>query len=138
MARRNKAEMAAARELEARIVAVLQHDHPAARIAVGKALVLLLNRQTMDEKTVRETKHSNNRGFNQGDAYKGQQHAEYFMKHGTLTDWQFNYWTRSRIWRTDPTTFERTLTGFGDPKSYLAKYRGQLMEEAAAKAAHAA
>ncbi len=137
MARRNKAEMAAARELEARIVSVLQRDHPAARIAVGKALALLLARQTTDEKTSRETKHTNQRGFNQPDAWKGQQHAEHFQRTGELTDWMFNYWTLSRIYRTNP-DLTRTLVGFGEPKSHLAKYRGQLAEEAEIKREKAA
>ena len=137
MARRNKAEMAAARELETRIVSVLQHHHPKARQAVGKALALLLARQTTDEKTSRETKHTNQRGFNQPDAWKGQQHAEHFQRNGELTDWMFNYWTLSRIYRTNP-DMTRTLVAFGEPKSHLAKYRGQLAEEAQIKQEKAA
>lgn len=137
MARRNKAEMAAAREMEARIVSVLQRDHPAARIAVGKALALLLARQTTDEKLSKETKHTNQRGFNQPDAWKGQQHAEHFLRTGELTDWMFNYWTLTRNYR-DNGDMTRTLVSFGAPKAHLAKYRGQLMEEAEIKRVRAA
>lgn len=130
MARRNKAEMAAARELEARIVAALTRNDEVGRKAVGRALSLLLERQTTDEKRTQETRHSNQRGFTQGDAKKGQLHAEYFNRTGTLTDFQFNYWTRTRN-RNPVTGF---ITSFGGPANHIIKYRGQLLEEAEKKA----
>jgi hypothetical protein len=133
MARRNKMEMAAARALESRIVAVLSRTDNLGRQAVGRALGLLLDRQTTDEKRDHETRHSNDRGFTQGDAVKGQKHAEYFNAHGTLTDFQFNYWTRIRI-----RDLNGYITGFGDAANHIVKYRGQLMDEAELKRAREA
>ena len=83
---------------------------------VGRALVALMNRQTEDEKTGLQTKHDNSRGFSAPDAKSGTLCARYFLKHGTLQDWQFANWMRD----------ER-----GIPR--IAKYSRQLNEIALEK-----
>ena len=61
---------------------------------VGRALVALMKRQTEDEKSSLQTKHENARGFSASDAKSGTLCARYFLKHGTLQDWQFANWMR--------------------------------------------
>lgn len=87
--------------------------------AVGRALVHLFNRQTDDEKSTNDTRHYNNRGFTGADARQGTIGAKYYLKHRKLLDWQVAIWTKpnAKGW------------------SRLAKYHGQINEEAAKKAA---
>lgn len=84
---------------------------------VGRALVALYKRQTEDEKTSLQTKHDNSRGFSAPDAKSGTLCAKYFLRHGTLQDWQFANWMREEK---------------GLPR--IAKYVRQLNEIALAKA----
>ena len=60
--------------------------------AVGRALVVLFKRQTEAEKQENVAKIVNNLGFTKADAFKGSVTAKYFLKHGSLQDWQLNYW----------------------------------------------
>jgi hypothetical protein len=85
---------------------------------VGRALVVLLNRQTADEQATAHTTHTNNRGFSQSDAKSGTLCAKYYLKHNKLEPWMIGNWTRH--WR-------------GQPR--IAKYWVQLNEAAQAKAA---
>lgn len=55
---------------------------------VGRTLVQLYNRQTSDEKRDKETKYTNKRGFNHGDAKLLTGLAQYFIQHGSLTEKQ--------------------------------------------------
>lgn len=129
MARRNKVEMAAARELEGKIVSVLRREDEVGMHAVGRALVHLLNRQTTQEKASMDTIEHNNRGFNSTDALIGQSHAEYYMKNGRLTDNQTRYWQRKAV---KDHTGKRVAWGL--PSDRIVKYRVQLAEEATLKA----
>jgi hypothetical protein len=85
---------------------------------IGRALVVLLERQTADEKLHASTTHTNHRGFSQSDARSGTLSAMYYLKHKRLESWQIKAWTRP--WK-------------GMPR--IAKYWLQLDEEAQSKAA---
>lgn len=84
---------------------------------VGRALVALLERQTAGEQSSNETTEHNGVGFTGADARSGTMTAKYFIKHGTLLDWQRELWTK------------RNAAG----ASRLSKYHRQLNEIAAAK-----
>jgi hypothetical protein len=86
---------------------------------VGRACVALFRRQTEDEKVMNTAKHNNNRGFTQADARQGSITAKYFIKNGTLLEWQINQWLKTDV--------------RGTPR--IVKYWKQLAEEAAKKAA---
>lgn len=87
--------------------------------AVGRALLVLRNRQTADEQVSESTKHHNNRGFRPCHARMGTSMANFFEKTGYLTPKQVAYWR----------TKEKT------GKMRIAIYWRQLMEEAERKAA---
>ena len=53
--------------------------------AVARAMVVLFDRQTQDEKQAESTTHHNNRGFNHGDAKKGTYMARWVLSGRTLT-----------------------------------------------------
>ena len=59
---------------------------------VGRALVALFTRQTLDEQASNATKHENDLGFQHSDAKRGTITAKYYLKHGTLQDWQVEPW----------------------------------------------
>lgn len=61
---------------------------------IGRALVVLFNNQTEDEKRVNDTNQDNGVGFTGADAHSGCISAKYFLKHGTLQDWQIERWTK--------------------------------------------
>lgn len=81
---------------------------------VGRALVVLFNRQTESEKATSTTKENNNIGFTGFDAKSGSITAKYYLKHKRLEDWQIEKWTK-------------TMKG-GYPK--LCSYHRQLNEAA--------
>lgn len=85
---------------------------------VGRALVALFERQTESEKHANTTNDLNSRGFAGSDAKPGSIAAKYYLKRGTLLDWQLERWTK--------------VGANGFPK--LAKYHRQLNEIAVAKA----
>jgi hypothetical protein len=87
--------------------------------AVGRALIVLRNRQTADEQRTEQTKHQNGRGFRPCHARMGTSMANFFERRGYLTEKQVNYW-RARM---------------ADGNSRIEIYSRQLLEEAAAKAA---
>ena len=89
---------------------------------IGRALVALLKRQTQDERTANTTNVHNNRGFMSCDARSGSIGAKYFLKHGTLLDWQVEKWMKP--------------TASGTPR--IVKYSKQLNEVANEKLAAAA
>lgn len=87
--------------------------------AIGRALVALNNRQTVDEQQTESTKYHNNRGFKSSDAKIGTSCANYFSKHGYLTPKQLIFW--------------RKLTKSG--RSKIEIYARQLLEQANLNAA---
>jgi hypothetical protein len=87
--------------------------------AVGRALIVLRDRQTADEKVSERTKHLNGRGFRPCHARMGTSMADFFERRGYLTEKQTNYW-RAKM---------------ADGNSRIEIYSRQLLEEAAAKAA---
>lgn len=83
--------------------------------AVEKAIVVLYNRQTVDEQMAKDTRHKNGRGFSAGDARKGSYMAKYVLDGNHL----------SGKWLMDA-------------RAMAFKYIGQLVEEATMKAERAA
>ena len=71
-------------------------NKPQAQVAqfVGRALVVLFNNQTEAEKAASTTNVDNGVGFTGADAHSGCITAKYFLKHGTLLDWQIEKWTK--------------------------------------------
>lgn len=87
---------------------------------IGRALMLLYKYgQTDDEQDTNATHYFNGVGFTGSDARSGSITARYYMKHGTLLDWQIERWTK------------RNAKG----RMRIAKYHRQLNEFALAKAA---
>jgi hypothetical protein len=86
--------------------------------AIGRALVLLFQRQTDPEQRDKTTKMHNLRGFTPADAKQGSLGALYYLKHRRLEAWQIEQWTKiNRKGRTR-----------------IGKYHRQLDEEAVKKA----
>lgn len=88
--------------------------------AICRALVVLYNRQTADEKVEGDAKYRNNRGFRPAHARMGSSMAEFFLKNGYLSEKQIAYW-RVR----------------GKQGMRISIYWRQLLEEARKKAAQA-
>ena len=86
--------------------------------AVSRALVVLNNRQTSDERQSETTRHQNKRGFSAAHAKRGTSMANWFSRTGFLTPKQIAWWRASAR---------------GTPR--IAMYAEQLLEEAVAKAA---
>lgn len=63
-------------------------------MVLGRALVVLFNNQTESEKKHNDTSVYNNIGFTSADARSGTITAKYFIRHGTLTDWQREMWLK--------------------------------------------
>ena len=87
--------------------------------AVARALVVLNERQTLDEQQSEHTKHHNNRGFRPCHARMGTSMAKFFERNGYLTAKQIAYWRK-----TDRAGNMR-----------IGIYWGQLIDAATAKAA---
>lgn len=85
--------------------------------AVARALVVLNNRQTADERRSETTHYKNNRGFSAAHAKRGTSMAKWFLNTGFLTPRQIAWWRASAR---------------GTPR--IAMYAEQLLEEAEAKA----
>lgn len=97
-------------------------DQEKVKHIIGRALVALFRRQTASEKAVNTANITNLQGFNQSDARCGCLGAKYYLKHGTMEDWQVAMWLKK----------DRRGT------LRIQKYWKQLAEEAKAKAAKAA
>lgn len=89
---------------------------------VGRAVCVMFRNQTDSEKSSNSTNVLNSEGFTAADARQGSITAKYFIKHGTLLDWQVALWTK-----TDSRGTMR-----------IAKYWRQLAEAAARKQANRA
>ena len=61
---------------------------------IGRALRVLMDRQTEDERKSNSTHHSNNRGFASCDAKQGTLTAKTYIKRGTLLDFQVEFWMK--------------------------------------------
>lgn len=86
--------------------------------AVGRALVVLNERQTADEQTSESTKHHNGRGFRPCHARMGTSMAKFFEARGYLTAKQVAYWRQQ-----------------GKEGMRIGIYHKQLLEAAQLKAA---
>lgn len=87
--------------------------------AVGRALLALNARQTLDEQRDKRTKHHNNMGFCSGHANKGTGMAQFYERNGYLTQNQLAWWRK------------KTPSG----KMRIEIYAGQLCKVADEKAA---
>lgn len=70
------------------ILELLKND----KRAVARALVVLHERQTFDEKAQEGTRYLNGRGFRPCHARMGSSMAKQFLRNSFLTDKQINYW----------------------------------------------
>ena len=62
--------------------------------AVARALVVLYERQTADEKATENTRHHNNQGFRPCHARMGTSMAKFYLARGYLTPKQIAYWRK--------------------------------------------
>ena len=62
--------------------------------AVARALVVLYERQTADEKVSENTRHHNNRGFRPCHARMGTSMAKFYLARGYLSPKQIAYWRK--------------------------------------------
>jgi len=62
--------------------------------AVGRALVVLTERQTYDEQENKDTKYNNGVGFTPADARMGVSMGKYYTKYGKLSEKQLAYWRK--------------------------------------------
>lgn len=85
---------------------------------IGRALVVLFNNQTADERIANETVIHNNIGFTGADAKSGSLTAKYYKKHEKLEQWQVDRWLK--------------ISASGYPR--LCKYHSQLNDAAMHKA----
>lgn len=74
--------------------ALLLEDSPRGMKAIGRALVALSKRQTMDERLHAHTKYANRLGFSAADARAGTYNAEFYVKHGYLTKGHLDFWRK--------------------------------------------
>jgi len=61
---------------------------------VGRACVAIFQYQTAAEQAVNDTREFNDEGFTSGDAREGSLTAKYYLKHGSLQEWQIDKWVR--------------------------------------------
>ncbi len=84
---------------------------------IGRALVVIMNQQTDDEKQKVRTIEHNGIGFTGSDAKSGTLTAKSFLKNKTLTEWQIEKWLK------------KNSNGY----SRLVKYHAQLNRAAIRK-----
>jgi hypothetical protein len=63
-------------------------------LIIGRALAAILNNQTASEAASNTTKLKNGIGFSANDARIGSLAAKYYLKHGTLLEWQLKPWLK--------------------------------------------
>lgn len=85
--------------------------------AVARALVVLTERQTLDEQANETTKHQNGRGFRPAHARMGTSMAKFYSRNNYLSPKQIAYWRAPQK----------------DGKMRIEIYAGQLLDEAIAK-----
>ena len=91
-------------------------------LIVGRALVVLFNRQTESEQSSNITNKNNSVGFTSADARSGCLGAKSFLKNKKLNDWQTAMWMKPNK----------------NGEARIVKYHAQLNEAAEAKAYAAA
>ena len=64
---------------------------------VGRACLVLFNRQLEDEKQANTTTTTNYRGFTQADARQGSITAKFFIKNKMLHPWQVEQWLKTDV-----------------------------------------
>jgi len=64
---------------------------------IGRALLVIFNNQTAGEKSANQTNVDNGIGFTGADSHSGCITAKYFLKHGTLLDWQIDRWIKPNV-----------------------------------------
>lgn len=87
---------------------------------VGRALVIVFNNQTRDERAVDHTMVHNGIGFTGADAHSGSLTAKSYLRHNTLQDWQLERWIKP-----DRTGYSR-----------ICKYHSQINQAAIKKASN--
>lgn len=106
------------KELRVKIENVLVRKDKVGMHAVGRALVHLNNRQTLDEQSSGETLNRNGMGFQPCHAHVGTSMANFYEKRGFLSPKQVNYW------QNDSNKLQ---------KARISRYWKQLVEEAELK-----
>ena len=76
------------------VIVALNREDEFTQHYIGRALVVLFNRQLQDEKQDSTTKHLNFRGFAPCDARQGSIGAKYYLKHRSLLPWQIEQWKK--------------------------------------------
>jgi hypothetical protein len=77
------------------LTTMIEQANEAKRQAIiGRALVVIFNNQTENEKTVNQTNQDNGVGFTGADARAGCLTAKFWLKHQRLEDWMVDNWTR--------------------------------------------
>lgn len=61
---------------------------------IGRALVAIFRNQTVEERGMNKTKFRNGVGFTGTDGRIGAITAKYYLKHGTLLEWQIANWLK--------------------------------------------
>lgn len=119
MARASTPKLVTRESLQAMIdKAIKENDTRRLSAIIGRALVVLFDRQTQDEKESNDTNRTNSIGFSSSDARQGSITAKTFLKRGELKQFQLDMWTA------------RQANGF----SKITKYVKQLNEHAVRKA----
>ncbi len=78
----------------ASLTALISREDNVGIQAIGRALVILYDRQVKAEKAEKKTKFTNMMGFTKSDALRGSLTALYFLKHSTLQPWQAEQWRK--------------------------------------------
>lgn len=98
---------------------VAKNDKERLQHVIGRALLVLFNRQTEGEKQANTTDRHNGIGFTGADGRSGVLTAKSYLARKSLQEWQVERWTR------------KGSNGY----ARICKYAGQLNEAAVAKAA---
>jgi hypothetical protein len=83
--------------------------------AVGRALVDIFNQQAAEEKSCNYTRLSNGMGFSKAHGRIGALAAKYFLKHGTLLDWQLKPWLKDKNGKPMICQYEKQIAKIRGP-----------------------
>lgn len=103
--------------------------------AVARALVALTERQTADEQATRHTRYRNGQGFRPCHARLGTNMAQFFQRHGYLSQSQLEYWRepqrdgRSRIEIYANQLLEIARERATDPSMKIIPVEARVVEE---------
>ena len=80
------------------LIKMLQHPNPKyVEAVIGRALVVLYERQSREEQQSHMTSEHNGVGFTQADARTGTRSAEIYLKTGKLLPWVVEAWTKPNV-----------------------------------------